>query len=333
MCGKSADSDGGALAALAARLADASKILLVAHARPDGDALASMRVLALAAEQAGKTVYMLVPDAVPQRLAFLLGDSACAGPDRFDTLADGADLIVILDTCSAAQLDDIADAVIARREKVGVIDHHTTCDDIADVVWIDTSAAATGVMVGELIDHLGWPLTTDSAEALVVAVATDTGWLRFANTDGRALRAVGRWVDMGVRTDILYRRIYQNARPQRLRLIARAIESLELHYDGRLAVMSLRRRDFAETGAREDETENIVNEALRIGTVESAFIVVENTDHVRASLRSRDLVDVAALAARFGGGGHPRAAGLRSTEDFETLKAKLIEAWGDAASR
>jgi len=66
--------------------------------------------------------------------------------------------------------------------------------------------------------------------------------------------------------------------------------------------------------------------------VESAIIVVENTDHVRASLRSRDLVDVAALAARFGGGGHPRAAGLRGTEDLETLKARLIEAWGESVA-
>jgi len=332
VCGKSSDNNGPAPAALAARLAGAGKILLVTHARPDGDALGSMRALAEAAREAGKTVHMLVPDAVPRRLAFLLGDSPCAGPGRFGPLADGADVIVVLDTCSSAQLDDVAEAVAAQREKMVVIDHHATRDDIADIVWIDTSAAATGVMVGELIDRLGWTLTRQGAEALVAAVATDTGWLRFANTDARALRAVAGWLDAGVRTDILYRRIYQNARPQRLRLIARAIESLELHYSDRLAVMCLRRGDFAETGAGEDETENIVNEALRIGTVESAFIVVENTDHVRASLRSRDLVDVAALAARFGGGGHPRAAGLRSTEDLETLKAKLIEAWGEVAS-
>ncbi len=310
----------------------AREVLLVTHARPDGDGLGSMRALALAAGSAEKTVHLFVPDKIPTRLEFLLSGSECVAVGQFEALADRADLIVVLDTCAKEQLDAAAEGIARRRDKVAVIDHHATGDDLGGAAWIDPSAAATGVMVGELIDALGWPLKKEIAEALMAAIVTDTGWLRFANTDGRCLRAVARWTDAGVRPDVLYRRIHQNDRPERLRLLVRVLESMEFYFAGCLAVMTLRQADFVETGAHTNETENMVNEALRIATVESAILLVQNGDCVRVNLRSRDRVNVARLAGRFGGGGHRRAAGLRSTEDIETLKERLVEACGQALS-
>ena len=320
----------GPFDAVVSRLADAGSMLLVTHARPDGDGLGSMQALAAAARGAGKDARTLVPGEIPARLGFMFGAQRPAGIGEFGALADASDLIVILDTHALAQLDDLAEALGRLSEKIVVIDHHSTGDALGEVAWIDSSAAATGVMVGEVIDALKWPMDANIAEALLAAVLTDTGWLRFANTDGRCLRAAAHWTDMGVRPDILYRKIYQNDRPQRLLLMVRLLENMEFCFDSQLAVMVLRSGDFDETGALRSETENMVNEALRIGTVESAILLVEERDQVRVSLRSRDQVDVAALAGQFGGGGHRRAAGLRSSMPIDVLKAQLIAAWGRA---
>jgi len=323
-------SDNDAFAAVKQRLASAKVLLIVTHARPDGDALGSMAALARAAEGAGKKVLRLVPDKVPPRYHHLFGAHLPAEGDRFEDLADQADTIVIVDTCAFSQLDNLEAHLRRRREKIVVIDHHATADDVGSVQWSDESAAAAGILVSELIDALGWPADLTTMEALATAVITDTGWLRFANTDGRCLRAVAGWFDAGVRADMLYRRLYQCDRPQRLDLIVRTLQSLELHCSERLAAMTIRKADFEATGTRGDETENLVNEALRVASVEMAILLVENPDTVRVSLRSRDAVDVSAIARGFGGGGHRRAAGLRADEDIDQLKARLIEACTEA---
>jgi len=308
------------------RIASAKSLLVVTHSRPDGDGLGSMLALTLAAETAGKTAAMLLGDAIPQRYQFLFADRQPAGKERFAELADCCEVVVILDTSVAQQLDGLAGQLSARRGKLVVVDHHATGGRIADVQWIDPTASAVGVMVAELIDALGWTLSPPTAEALLTAITSDTGWFQFANTDARCLRAAARMLDCGLRADHLYRRLFQSDRPERLRLAARMLASLELRCGGRLAVMSLAAGDFAVCGARLDETENLVNEALRIGGVEVAVLVVENPGFIRASLRSRDAVDVARLAQRLGGGGHARAAGVRLTDSLEAARTRVVAA-------
>lgn len=309
-------------------MAAARSLVIVTHVNPDGDALGSMAALARAAEQAGKQAKLIVPEDCPPRYAFLLEGLTAAGPDCFAEAADVADAVVVVDTCALAQLEDVADALAACHEKVAVIDHHATRDVVGAVQWADTTAAAAGVMVGELLDCLGWPVGRPVAEALVTAVATDTGWMRFSNTDSRSLRLLARWLDTGVQVDELYRRIFQSDRPERLRLLAAVLEGMELRCGGRLAVMTARREDFRRTGARYDETENLINEAMRIGSVEAAIMLVEQDGGlIRASLRSRGHVDVAALAQQFGGGGHARAAGCRGEGTLEDVRRRLVRAF------
>lgn len=312
------------------RISAAARLLVVTHARPDGDALGSLAALCGAARAAGKQTATLVPGDVPARYDFLLAGDRPAPAERFAELADWADAVVIVDTCALAQLDGLDGALAAAREKIVVIDHHATTDDIGAVRWLDTSAAATGVMVGELLDALGWPVDHRTAEALLTAMTTDTGWFHYSNTDGRCLRAAARLFDAGVEGDKLYQRLFQADRPERMMLLSRALASMELPAGGAIATMKLRLGDFAETGARQDETENIVNEPMRMGCVEVSMLLVQTPDDggrcIRVSLRSRGGVDVAAIARRFGGGGHVQAAGLRADEDIDTLAANLVAA-------
>lgn len=308
-------------------LESAGSLLLLTHARPDGDGLGSMVALGRAARASGRTAHLLSIDPPPEKLAFLFADQRPAGPTAFEDLADAAECIVVLDTAARNQLDALADGVVRRRRKVVVVDHHTTPDDIAERAWIDPTASAVGVMVGELLDALDWPVDLPAAEALATAIVTDTGWLRFANTDARTLAATGRWWTAGVRPDHLYRKLYQNERVEKLKLTARLLDSLELHADGRVAAMVLKPEDFRQAGATSADTENLVNEALRIGTVDTAILLCDpGQGQVRVSLRSRDAVNVAEVARGFGGGGHARAAGCRGEGDIEVFKARLIAA-------
>ncbi len=316
--------------AIRLRLAEAESFLALTHSRPDGDAVGCLAALASAAGGAGKTCKIILPDGCPDKYKSLLDGLDIASADSFSNLADLAsqvDLVVIVDTCSFGQLDRLADAIKLIPDKVVVIDHHASCDDVGSDRWVDTSAAATGVMILELTEVLGWPVEADAAEALVVAIAADTGWLRFANTDGRALRAMAKLVDTGVRPDVLYRRLFQSDKPSRLGLIQRMLASMQLHLDGQLAVMVLTKSDFADAAADYDQTENLVNEPFRIGSVEASVLLVEMPDQIRVSLRSREFVNVAALAGEFGGGGHVRAAGLRSKLPIPELTEQIVGAF------
>jgi phosphoesterase RecJ-like protein len=311
---------------IAARLQNARALLCITHVNPDGDGLGSVIGLIEAARQAGKLAMPLLHEPAPDRYNFLLGDEQMAYAPAFAALARQADTIVVLDTCSDAQLGDLAQGLRDHHDKVVVVDHHATADDIGLHRWIDTSAAAVGLMTLELIDALDWPLTDRGRLALAVALVTDTGWLRFSNTDARCLRAFADLVEKGIAPDELYRRIYQTDRPQRLALLQQVLANMDLLGGNRLAVMHLRTEDFQATGATQEETENLINEALRIETVEAAIILIEYENGTRVSLRSRNEVDVADVARQFGGGGHVRAAGLKSQDPIDVLKPKLTEA-------
>jgi phosphoesterase RecJ-like protein len=322
----SAKSAGKVPAKVLAALRKAGSLLVVTHARPDGDALGSMAALTRSARAAGKTVAMLMPDGVPMRYAFLFAAETPAGVERFAELAGRAELVVIVDTSVLGQLDGLDKHLPAVADKLVVIDHHATPGRLGGLLWNDPSAAACGVMLAELLEALGWPMDLTTAEAMLTAIVSDTGWFQFANTDARCLRRAAALLEAGVAATGLYDRLFRNDRPQRLKLTARMLASLELHGEGQLAVMTIRKADFAAAGAKAEETENLINEALRIGSVEAAVLLTEVDGMTRVSLRSRRRIDVSAVAQRFGGGGHQRAAGFRSTEPLDAVKPRIVQA-------
>lgn len=310
----------------ARRLSIAGSLVLLTHDRPDGDGLGSMVALARSARLRGKTARLACADALPKRYAFLLEGEKLLGADAFAAAAEQADCVVVLDTCAWSQLEALGPALGAVLNKVVVIDHHRTRDDMGPVRWCDPSAAAVGVMVTELLERLGWPVDPPAAEAAVAAICSDTGWLRFSNTDARTLRAVAHWLEAGVDPAELYRKLYESDRPQRIALMARALGGMQLHGEGRIALLQITRSDFEHTGAEADETENLINEALRIGQVELAILLVENNGQtIRGSLRSKRRIDVAALAQQFGGGGHERAAGFRQPGPIDQLAGQVLD--------
>lgn len=319
-------------------LAAAQRPLLLTHRKPDGDALGALVGLALAVEQLGcRPACTLFERPFPPRYPSLASAVSWRyWPEEQRTLEPGCDALVILDTCSLSQLEPVAD-LLARAPRTLVIDHHATRDPIGtrpeDLRVIDESAAATCLMIAEWLPAAGLQLTPTIAEALFIGLATDCGWFRFANTDARTLRAAARLCEVGASPSALYRPIYERDPISKLRLVGRMLLSLELHAGGRLAVLKLRQADFAETGADRALTEDLVNEAGRLAGVEAIILFTEDVGGiVRLNLRSKSFLDVAALAGRFGGGGHLRAAGARVTGAWDDVVPRVI-AEAEAALR
>jgi phosphoesterase RecJ-like protein len=167
---------------------------------------------------------------------------------------------------------------------------------------------------------------------LYLGVASDTGWFRHANTTPAALKLASELLSAGVDHAKLYQRVEQGDRAERLKLIARALSSLELHEDGRVAISRISRSDFEETGGTQGDTGGFAEIPMTIGSVRVSCALTEVEGEIRVSLRSKSadgphkLVDVNAVASTLGGGGHTQAAGARLTGSLGDASRRVLEA-------
>jgi len=294
------------------------RILLTTHRRPDGDACGCIAALSEALRNLGKDVDVLFLSPIPQWYQFLFSDKPMVLGETItaEQLADGQifrpQLIIICDTNSRNQLEGGIEFIEKSGAKILTIDHHVTSDNLGDVDVVDTTAAAAGIIVFELIEQAGWNVTEKIAGALFAAVATDTGWFQFANTDARTHRACAELIEKGASPTKLYKRLYQNFSQARFSLMRVMLDNMTLHFEGRYAEQFLRKTDFEETGAIYSDTENFIDECRRINSVEAAALFVELPDgRINVSLRSGSGIDVSEIAQKYGGGGHKQAAGVR----------------------
>jgi len=171
----------------------------------------------------------------------------------------------------------------------------------------------------------GLDFTPSIAHALFLGIASDTGWFRFSNTDARTMAVASELVGAGVDPGAMFQALNQQDPVEKLRLIARVLTTLELHAGNRIAVMKLREEDFAATGADGSMTDDLVNEATRLGSTEVTMLFTEEADDlVRVNLRSKNSFDVSALARRYGGGGHARAAGARLRGKWDEVVPRMV---------
>ena len=299
-------------------LSSCKRVLVTTHVRPDGDALGSSAAMVMGLQQKGIRAEVLLLSHLPRKYAFVFTDHQISYHDAekgwpAGLALDAFDALLVVDTGTFSQLPGLEDKIPGFAKPKLVIDHHLTQEDWADSKLVLTEAAAAGEIVAELLQMWDVDLDPKIASALYVAIATDTGWFEFSNTRPYTHRLAAQLMECGVDTDRMYQLIYQNERKERVALQTRALQSMQLLLNDRLAVMRVRIQDFDETGASVPDTENLINLPLQIATVEVSLLFTEPKDFgpVRVSLRSKGQVDVARFAEQFGGGGHARAAGLK----------------------
>ena len=314
----------------------AKNVLITSHARVDGDACGSMAAISDKLLADGKKVKSLLLSSLPKWYEFIFDEiPSVVGKDISEEqlkneLIPKADLIVIVDTNSHNQLPGFAKYLEDSAKPILVIDHHVTSDRLGDVELVDITAAAAGLVVFDLFKYAGWKITGKIAESLFVAIATDTGWLRFPNTDSRVHRCLAELIEAGASPTEIHKDIYENFTYPRFKLMTAMLNTLQLHLDGRYASQYLLKSDFDATGASYTDTENLIDECQRINTVEAVSFFVELPDgRFKCSLRSRGLVDVRAISQEFGGGGHIMASGAHLDGNLENAQriifAKIAE--------
>jgi bifunctional oligoribonuclease and PAP phosphatase NrnA len=308
-------------------------VVVITHVKPDGDALGSAAAMIVGMRRKGIESRLLLFDPPPAKYAFLLKqnqidwfDVAKGWPANVDL--QSFDALLVVDTGTWSQLPGLKEKLANFKSPKMVVDHHLTQEDWADLKLVETEAAAAGEIVAGLLKRWDVPLDEAIATLLYLAIATDTGWFQFANTRPQTLRLAADLLEAGADAERVYLAAYQNERPQRLALMTRALQSLELSAGGRLAVMSLSKSDFQQTGGSGADTENLINVPMQVESVEVCLFLAEQPDGgpVRVSLRSKGKVDVAAFAQKYQGGGHARAAGLKIDGDLASARRTLTDA-------
>jgi len=306
--------------------------LITTHTRPDGDACGCCLAMCEMLTSLGKNVCPLFLSPMPQWYEFLFNKKVpVLGVDvTAEQLMQGRfgkfDLIVILDTNSNSQLPEFEKYLKQVETLVLVIDHHETSDGLGDVELVDSAAAASASIVLDLFKYAGWPLTEKIAQGLFAGLASDTGWFHFTNTDSTVFRCCAELIDAGANPSKIFHNVYQTFSLPRFKLMTAMLNSLELYFKERYAAQHLTKQDFENAGASYTDTENLIDECQRISTVEVAALFAEMKDgRIRCSLRSRGKIDVCRIAQKFGGGGHPAAAGTYLPGPIDNAKKLISE--------
>ena len=309
------------------------RFVLTSHVRPDCDALGSELGLAGILESLGKDVRIVNAQSTPPSLAWIDPErriESLADKVRPADLAD-RDLFVVLDTSAWAQLGAMGDVAKSMRDRVVVIDHHVSEDDLCDMWFKDTSAEATARIVYEIGLRLRVPFTERIATPLYAGLSTDTGGFRFPSVSGESFRVAARLVDAGASPPAIYRELFEQDTLARLHLVGRTIAGAKTAHDGRVIFSTVRQSDIKEVGALPSDTEDLVNLTLTVKGTEVAAILIEQPDkRIKVSFRSRGPVDCSALAGRFGGGGHKAAAGAIIDGPFDAAHERVVAAVDEA---
>ena len=291
-----------AIGPVAGALANGTCFVLSSHARPDGDSVGSQLALAHALRALGKTVRIVNHDPPPAYLRTLPG---AADVEVADTVTGRFDAAVVLE-CGTLERTEVSGL---DRQPVINIDHHAGNAMYGALNWFDPSAAACAEMVHDLIGALGVALTPAIGAALYAGILTDTGSFRHANITPRTFETCRNVAACGVNVAALAAAIYQSSSLGKLRLTGRLLHQMRIEADGRIAVLHVDEALLRDTGCPPDDMEGVINLPLAARDVEAVIMLRTLDGTTRASLRSKGLVDVRAVAATFGGGGHRNAAG------------------------
>jgi len=303
------------------------RFLFTTHVRPDGDGLGSMKALALALQQLGKQVQLVIASSMPPRYRFLDPEGAIA---QFSPPGDSwrqAEVAIILDTGTWNQLGNFGPFLRTLPAAKLVIDHHQTQDDLGAIRLVDATAEATGRLVAEAIGALGVPLSSGVANMLFVALAMDTGWFRHSNTTAPTFALGEALLRAGAQPTIMYEHLFEASTLPRLKLMGLALDRLEVVHHGQVAHTEIRLADYAATGATPQDTEDLVNFTRSVAGVEvGLFFMEQPRGGVKVSFRSRALVDVARIAEQFAGGGHRLASGAIVEAPLPEARTRVLQA-------
>lgn len=294
---------------------------LVAHIQPDGDSIGSLLAMGEALEKMGNTVRLFTADKVPEKYTFLQGsEKILATAEQW--LEDGA--AVVLD-CSDLERSGVFREAILCSKVIINIDHHRTNRYFGTANLVDPEAAATGEIIFYLLKAMRLALTRSLAEALYIALSTDTGSFKFENTTAATHRAAAELLEQfKLNPGTLSEQVFDLRPLPFYLLLKKVLGTLELHGDKQIAALTASREMLEQSGAMREDLDGMINFARNIKGVEIGIMFfIDSPEEVKVGFRSRT-VDASALAESLGGGGHARAAGCRLREPYVRAREKVL---------
>jgi bifunctional oligoribonuclease and PAP phosphatase NrnA len=313
---------------IASILKSEDDFLVVTHINPDGDAIGSLLGMHLALTEMGKHSKALCADKFPAIYNFLPGHEQVV--TDLKGIAHQPQFILAVDAAEENRISgDLSD--IRNRAKLINIDHHETNPGFGDINCVQPAATSTAEIVHEIIKGAGYKLSTDVAKCLYTGLVTDTGGFRFAGVNSRTLRLGAEMLAAGFESYDVIRPLYEEYPIRRIYLERLLLERIEFFLDGKLIISTLYSEDFQKFGADMSETESLVNRLRESKGVLAGILFTTMPDNVvRVSFRSKDSLNVSAIAKSLGGGGHSHAAGLKSTLPLQELKERIVQAVSQA---
>lgn len=316
---------------IASLVREHKRVAIFGHVRPDADCVGSQIALSHAIARLGGCAEMWLPDRVPPACLFLPGSA--------DVRSEGspsphAGLTVVLDTPRPERVGRFAEYVTSRPLVVN-IDHHGSNVSWGTHNWVDKGASATAELIYLLLEELGVSIDLDVATCLYAGIITDTGRFCYSNTTPFTHRLAGELLRRGLSPHSVAEKLYARNRPQKIRLLAEVLRTLNVDESGGIASLRITADMYERSGANPEDSEGFINYARDLAGVRAAVLFEELADHsgVRVSLRSRDgRIDVDKIAGKYGGGGHPAAAGAVIKGQPQLIEGKVIDDVREAAA-
>ena len=321
---------------LAARKTPGS-IFIYPHVGIDGDSLGSALALAIVLQRLNINVRIPLDEPVPDRLLFLPALDLIEAYDEslIEDLASDQQLALALD-CSDSERVGRRKALFDRSPQIAVIDHHVSGGESGLLRWIDPTAAAAGEMVFDLITLLEKKqsirlFNKDVEILLMTAIISDTGGFVFSNTSARTFRTAAALMESEIDLRRITYQLFDLTSQERMRLMGRIFSDSQFHCGGRLALALVDQKLISEYGASDADVEGVVGHLRNVAGVEAAFLIRELPDGtIRVNIRSSDKFNASQFARLFGGGGHPKAAGLQlKPMNMKKAAALIIDKAGE----
>ncbi len=300
------------------------RFVISSHERPDGDSIGSQLAMASALRTLGKDVVVVNKDAASGPLMTFPGVPEIEIANRIEGSFDAA-IIMECGDLRRTGIDGLDRFFIIN------IDHHPGNAAFGQVNWFDSSAAACGEMVYELIGALGVPLSTEIATHIYLAILTDTGSFHYPGISPRTFEICGHTLRAGVDPVLVARQIYDSNTLGRLKVYGAVLSAMQLDATGRIAILQVNPEMVRTAGGSYEDTDGLVSLPLSVKEIEAVvFLKQLDGEECRISMRSRGEIDIGAVAKEFGGGGHKNAAGCTAHGAMDTLRALFVEKIGQA---
>lgn len=304
------------------------RIVVTTHIHPDADGIGSQIALAMGLKSLGKQIICVNEEPLLERYKYLDPHDLVISYDEYIKRKDfkgEIDLFIVADTNNLNRIGSRTGDLVHRSKNLLFIDHHPCPKELAAIHCIDTSMAATGELVGSLLEVLNVKFTKEIALPLYTAILIDTSSFRYPTVSGHTHRLIGKLLDAGVEPPSAYNFIYGTKKISYMQLLGTILSTARTTEDEKIAWMTLKEKDLKKFDVDTEDTLGFINNLLILDKIKVACMFRQEGKNVKISFRSAGDIDVGIIAQALGGGGHNHSAATIVEGQIDEVAKKTVQ--------